>query len=652
MGRSRDVVAPNEPSSDYRPWPDCQAVQATMAKVLRSRLNGWDSIDPADVRVEHVGRTGGGRVFKLTNQARTPSAAAALRVLPDRWSGAFREVFVAKTRAAQRAFSDADLAMGRLAEDPGGEWLVEGWGGDVIHDQELSVAVVERIGRSLARAHAINPAWFNATRQALSELYPVLAHVDDGGWLWAWVWYSGLDQMSEPAQRRHAVIGPAPASEAGGRLVTCHLDPSGENIVRGPDDRWRFIDFDSASVNHAALDIAVFFSKPYCHRPVFKEALVRGYLQELGGGATEEDVFALRLDAERMLAHPLRIGLGELSHPLADRIVAIANRALVDPDLARDILANGFRGCAPMLALSDTLVAPYGLPRPVPAAIHRDAPEQAFRTELRVNWDGTIAVPARKGLLGEGADGRVVVRHVAQEGPLRVSLRGGTVPITGLRAPVSPPVPLLLAGAHAGRAVVAGEVERDPVERAVGFLEIGSSDDALTVHFEPDGAIRLADRLHLQLSHYGGRTRPGTRIVIAPAIRHGSQRFRVHDDATISPDLHRDSVFGVNDFGLVLVAARAESGVLEFDEVVTARAPTPSDRGASTRQPSTRVTLELASHPGMALSAEPWPGRQDVLRPVIVPVSEASPWVVDSDGLRLADGGGVLAVGLPLPTTS
>ncbi len=616
-----------------------------MAEVLRSRLLGWNSIVPEHIRVEQVGRTGGGRVFKLSNRARTPSDVAALHVLSDRLSGTFREVFVERLRAAHQAFAEADLGVEWLAEDPQQTWFVERWGGNVIHDQELSVPIVEEIGRYLARAHAIDTGWFSPTQHRLTELYPALALAGDGGMLWIWACMYGLDQMTDSAQRRHAAVGPAPASEVGARRVTCHLDPSAENITRGSDGRWRFIDLDFAAVNYAALDLAQLISKPYCHQPSLKAAAMRGYLQGLGFDATEDEVFALCLDVERMNAHPLRIGI-DPSNPLADHIVAIADRALADPELARDIVANGFRACAPMLVLGDMLVAPGGQRRPVPASIHRRAPDQAFRRTFRLNWDGTIAVPSCRGLLGERGDGRIVVMDLEAEGHLRVALGDGAVPITGLRAPLSAPGPLTLAGAYAGRAVVAGESELDPAERAVGYLRIGPIDDALHVHFEPDGFIRLADRPHLVLSHYGGRTRPGTRIVIVAANGHQSQRFRVHDDATISPVLHRDAVFGVDDSGLVLVAASADSSVLEFELAGTMQPPMRGDGSGAPRGPRQAI-LELASHPGMALSAEPWPAREDVLRPVIAPVARAARWIVDAHEIRLVDDGGVLAVGLP-----
>ena len=59
------------------------------------------------------------------------------------------------------------------------------------------------------------------------------------------------------------------------------------------------------------------------------------------------------------------------------------------------------------------------------------------------------------------------------------------------------------------------------------------------------------------------------------------------------------------------------------------------------------LVLELQSHPGRALSVDPYEDRDGVKSLVLVPIADAERFIIAADHLRLASGGGRIALGVP-----
>ena len=272
-----------------------------------------------------------------------------------------------------------------------------------------------------------------------------------------------------------------------------------------------------------------------------------------------------------------------------------------------------------------------------------------------VNWDGTIESTwdrSRAVVLGVDDQGQIVLTNYANANErLQLRMDAGGIPITGLRAPTSPAIPLHLAGRLAGKALVLADHKRFNLGSELEYVRLGPQENALSVHVEPDGVMRLANRPHQAFQSHRFATTTNTQLFIYHHCN-DDQKFVVNEDATLSPVGNRDVVWGVRDNALILVGKddpRAEH--LTFrEEFVNAAgvsgAETYAQGEASCREDG--VVLELASHPGMALSAI----RSDddsVQHLVLVPTGRGQRFIVAADHLRLANGVGTVALGTPMP---
>ncbi|MCP5066947.1 MAG: phosphotransferase [bacterium] len=631
-----------------------------MADALRGRLAGWESVRAADVCVEDFSGRAGGKVHRLTNQAEPLARPAALHVVHEFFCPAAAEpIFFDRMRLAQERFADAGLGPCRIAEDPQREWFVEEWAGcnpSIAPDLDLC----EEVGRLIARVHAIEPTWYDEIRSRKCERYPALREASRTSYIWR---FASMPQhffelIPPEWQRRWIEAGPSPITEAGSSLVTIHGDVHHANLVRDGDGL-KLVDLESACVSSAIQDIA-FSMDRFCRTNEQRDVFVRAYLVECGLPASGRDVFALRLDAERCrmsadfegdLLATLRERMVDAEDlgPTYRTLVQIAARAFESAPLAEEIVRDGFEGCAPVREVRRVEGRP-GLGMLV--AVHRNLPARVERTHFVVNWDGTIQ-PSweswRGFVLGASKSGEVVLAsYLNDRERLRLRMDVSATPVTGQRAPSALPVPLSLGGVHAGKAIV-----RSPHEKGVfrgrdwQHLGVGTVGHAIVVHFEPDGVLRLADqpRQAVQCEPFASRD-----VDLWPHSGEAEQRFVLNDDRTLSPILDRDLVWGVRDSTLILVARNHDAALVFGDEFVAAARAEGAGAVAEDAPPDCdgegRV-LELASHPGYVLSTVPWEDREDVRRLVLVPVAHAERFIVAADQLRRAQGGGLLALGVP-----
>ena len=133
------------------------------------------------------------------------------------------------------------------------------------------------------------------------------------------------------------------------------------------DDGARLIDMEGACVTYAIHDISYFIflterqamrQGVRCETDELKQAFVRAYLVKCGLPASPADVLALRLDTERCKMATNWFDSNALMNFLSQRkdgddlgpvypeLAAIADRALTDRELAREIVKQGFEHCA------------------------------------------------------------------------------------------------------------------------------------------------------------------------------------------------------------------------------------------------------------------------------------------------------------------
>ena len=534
---------------------DLDAVAVAMADALRGTLEGWKTAAAPDIVVEDCSGMSGGRAYKLTTTANPAAPSAMLHILSEYFATNPHPAYFERIRAAHDLFSDAGVSPRRVIEDPGREWFVEEWGGNALSPQDVTIEVVEEIGRLVARTHAIDTAWYDEFRRRQCERHPALSDAPKGSHIW---WYAALpqyfmDTLSESAQRMWIQVGPVPATPAGSRLVTTHGDIAPHNVVRS-NEVSKLIDMDTACVTYAVHDISYSFGE-LCTTNELKEAFVRSYLVECGLPASTADVFALRLDAERckIATHQDAIRLEDIVRarqecddlgPLYPRLVATADRAMNDPHLAREIVERGFGSCAAVQEIQrdEGMLLPG-----TPVTVHRDAPDPLWRSGMTVNWDGSIQPSWQRHwafVLGLDDDGQIILTNRLST-TLRLRMAPGGVPVTGLRAPISAAIPLLLAGRHAGKALVLSEITLAERWNENQDVTVGSKENALAVHVEPDGVIRLADRPQQAFDCNEAKTGVGVGVALFHNHCYDNQKFILNDNAMLSPIGNRNAVWGM-----------------------------------------------------------------------------------------------------------
>jgi hypothetical protein len=565
--------------------------------------------------------------------------------------------------SAQGLLSAAGLCPPRICEDPGGHWYVEAYAGDTIGDACATPGLVREVATLLATVHGQPTAWFDELRDWMSMRYPVLAQVPAGNPAWWHVAKSVhfAEHVSEAELGRVAASGPFPLTAAGARLVTTHGDVHRGNLVR-VNDELQLIDLEFAVVNFAIHDLC-YACSTICDRPALRDEFARAYLLASGLPASDADVFALCLDIERCKMAtvffddnaPWVYDETKRGHEIRGwetylEYVEVADHSATDAALAADIVVSGFSRCARAMELHSLQGRPcVGLP----VTVHDAVPDDGSRGRLLVNWDGTLqwcGVPWRGLVLGVTGEGEVILVHCSdRERALRLDLAESEVPITWIQPPCGEPTRLLLTGGANRNALVLGADSHKHLDNDVEFAALGDAANALTVHIEPDGVIRLANNPRQAFDVESGVIEEGRRVLIFHIHDGENQRFATNDDRTISPVGRRELVWGMRGRQLRLVG-RDDADRLTFATTQRSPAAVPGRRtfGRGDRVVNDRGSvLCLESHPGKALAVRPGSGGEGYRKLRLAPRGEATAFVATADGLLCADGSGVVALGIP-----
>lgn len=606
---------------------DHDTLKAIVAKAVAGRI-GWEDVTPEDVVLTDRSGYGGSSTFKCTRKsAGKTGPAVALHVTSESFSYSLQPEFVKRSRAASHALAAAGVAPQPIDEYED-QWFIDEWEGDTIDSAGVEQAV--QLGCLLARIHAVPPLWYDSIRESYTSRFPVLSAVPASSSLWFCTarncWMN--ENRPEWAVRLFAAEELVAHSLAGKRVCTVHADFHAGNIVHAADGSGlKVVDMEQSGVMSAAFDFAYGFSMGVCQGKNAKLALCAAYLEEAGMPHDAESVKALALDGERLrLTTPLhryfeKCNLGDVEpgppHAVDEllkfRIVkAVADAALGDPVIADDIISNGlWESYAVKVALGDRwlpcLINPYGVGVAVTAHTVQQGTVPS-RNSFALNWDGTIrplAAPAHFGrVLGAGPTGRVVLTSHSAENRLVVKIAPG-FPISGYAAPVAGAVKLMLGGAHAGKALVWKSTFKYE-GHVVGQIALGEAKDGFSVHFDPCGAIRLAQNPHMAFDIEQGRHVEGTSVNTFTFQDASCHRFSLNHDGTISVADAPQLILALNDQNKL--ALRGKDTASDEERLLfpcfQPRAgrqlgDVPPPRAVAAAQP---LRLELTSHPGRAVA--------------------------------------------------
>jgi hypothetical protein len=450
---------------------DLEAMKEIVVRSLNGRHTGWVNIEASAVELQDISGKGGNRTYKVSvgrqdlsgtcEMLANSNAAPAVMKLYTK-SGC--EQTVLRVKAAHAAMAEKGCTAQSLAS--GSFWLLHAWAGSSPHRDNLS----GKCGRLLARAHSADASWYDPIRASFCGKCPALSEAPHGSHIWyfttlfesgmmdhlTWMLSQNLHEPSSEIARAFVFAGPTPASEAGSRVVTSHGDFHGANIVEDEDGNLRFIDFDMSCVQFAVFDIAYNF-KLHCRDNVSRHEFLQAYLEESGLPSRNEDINTLWLDVERC-----RMNVGFFSHSLSifskrmhsgdnlllvsglgaelDMLVAVADKALEDAELAEEMRTKGFFECGAV----KTILSINGDPcAGSPVSVRKEDKNTAGL----INFDGTVQFKHIPGLvLGTTGDGGVILTHPGDKRQLQLSLDG--LEVTGISKPSSKPVPLLLSGSN------------------------------------------------------------------------------------------------------------------------------------------------------------------------------------------------------------
>lgn len=654
-------TAPESDGTSFLPCrDDRQIIAATVAQALSGCRKGWAAVVPEDLVLQDCSGFGGGRTYSIVRASEPEVPTVILHILPAFYCCAReRPISFDRIRTAQRLFSQAGVSPARICEDPGGQWYLEEFGGDTLASALATTSLLQEVAALVARVHAIPVHWFDDIRLRMRRRYPGLSDVPVGSCVW---WHVAksihfAEHVSAQELRALAEAGPFPVSPAGSRLVTSHGDVHRGNLVTVGGEL-RLIDLEFALVGCAVHDLC-YATAMLCETSEQTNEFLRSYLSASGLPAGSRDVRALRLDVERCrmamvffdVNSPWAFDEAEQHFRIGDwasylQYVAVADRALADADLADDMVSNGFSACAPAMAITNRLGKPCV---DATVTVHDMLPEDESRAELTINWDGTLqanAVPWRGLVLGlNERDEVVLVPWSDRERALRLDLAAGRLPVTGIVAPRRISVPLLLSGRHAGQALVLAAASSKHFGNLVQSAELGDAASALRVHLEADGMVRLAAEPRQVFSCDNGSIEEGRRLRLYLAHGAEHQKFRFNADLAISPVGSTELVWGMRDDALCLVA-NDDTDRLTFDDSLVWGSPLIRPAGAAVEEPAAGHLLELASHPGKALSVGSTGVGSGSSRLEVVPLAYAKHFTIARRRLAVVDGGRVVAVGV------
>ena len=278
-----------------------------------------------EIHLENVSGLGGNQTYHVSRMLENKVVAeVALHLVGEKGNFKNSPYQLQIQKSATEAFAAAGLAPKRLLDIEDklfiNEWIngaekISGTGFPPVPDDNVSVDLVQNLGKLLAKIHAVKLDWYKPHYHKLLEDYSELADVPRGSSFWYltmrnYYLFFGADRnRSMDKWIKRLIDGYTtyleceiqPMSPAGKNIVTTHGDYHFGNIIRSQSEGFKIVDFEQSHVSSAIEDITYFF---FAMSNVFKPRDIRlafcaAYLKEMGYPSEESDAFLLALDAER-----------------------------------------------------------------------------------------------------------------------------------------------------------------------------------------------------------------------------------------------------------------------------------------------------------------------------------------------------------------
>ena len=564
---------------------------------LSSNYTEWKGVNEDEITVKDVSGQGGDSTYHVSRVVGDDVIAeVAFHVVGQKAKFENHPKQLHIQKLVTELFGNAGISPRRLAEDEDrlfvNEWIKDAKNINEL-GSDLNIEIAKELGKLLSKVHSIDTSWYEPFYNYWIEQYPELSIVPRGSSFWYltgrnWPLLFGTDHKGSMDKYMKQLVHDCkayvecevqPLSSAGKAIVTTHGDYHLGNIIVTESKNFYVVDFEQTHVSSAIQDISYFFfAFPGCSdSKSFKLEFCASYLKEMGRPHEESDAFALALDAERC-----RFSVGFMS-PLFEAFVhqekakeedkrrvklmkVFADTFVKDQSKVAKILetANAW-SYAPLdnqlpfvcVGNNPEVGALLTIGKP---SLEDDENKQEDRFQFLFNGDGTI-MPKNgerwRGLvLGADESGDVfLVNHCNREKRIKISdeiLKN--ISITGYPTPKVKSFPMLLKdGEHSGKGIIRS---KDKNGHFMGNewckLTVGDSKEAIHVHFEKSGAIRLADRTEQSFDCESGQHKPGTEINIYQHQDTEEHQFVRNEDDTISPKKNLDVIITLKEGILAL----------------------------------------------------------------------------------------------------
>ena len=676
-----------------RKWKE-DKIKIELIKALSGTCTSWANVKPNDISMTDVSGYGGNRTYKVTAKISDSNDDASEEVvalhLVGEASNFKKQPFMLHVQClATAAFASINLGPRRITAKSD-QFFINEWVANTkpVTTTDVDCDLAKEIGVLLAHIHQVDTQWYSEHYSLLLEKYPALLSVPKGSSFWYLTgrnWpllfqkehASTMDSWLRRISKLHHVFMDAeviPATAAGQKIVTTHADYHLGNILVSNQNGMRMlkvIDFEQCHVSFAIQDISYFIAMSSFKNPEIKLAFASAYLQEMGFPHENTDAFNLVLDAERCVTsigfwNPIFEEFVKLKDGNSVDLIdynayktLVVDKALTDPDMAKDIVSNGITKCQRSLSLTQFLGQPKDCGIGITAKDYKtggNPPKNVPKNcKFLLNWDGTIRPEAEdrwRGLvLGANKSGDIILTtHCNREQRIQLSKDvTESLPITGYTAPSSKPVMLKLKEQNAflGKAIVRSPEVGTYVGNDWVRLAVGGTSDAVEVYFEKDGSIRFADKPEQAFDCEAGKHHHGTRINSYQFQDESCHKFVRNLDDTISPLENLNVIVALDEDCLQLMERDKikPHNRLVFD-LPNGIGPPPNEIASNNRKEIQRKAISvflsisstshstpllLGSHPGKAIGITPL-----VLDEDIQMVLENKKWAENIPKFKLA----------------
>lgn len=533
----------------------------------------WGKFDARNVKVTECSGLSGSKTFRVEAADKSPPVIA----LHCRSASHVRDTLGEKRlAAAAKLFADHKLSPPRIAEGAG--WFVDVWEGQHLSFHTADYAI--RLGHLLSSIHKLPVDWFSEWRKLRSEEVPILKKVSDGNPVWWFAAEGGFpDRLSHRDEEFLLTLinfhDDIPWTSTATRLVTVHGDFHKQNILAN-GDKLICIDLDESGVMMAGYDLA-FGSFLACKDDATRRVFLRTYLEDMGDPCTPLDVENLLFDMH-LCFFITHAGEGSLykarNWSLRRRVrfqaavKEVVDRAKESAELRAAVIARGLMVVCEEESSELASIRSSKSRIGNGVTVATKSKEQGEGRRFVINWDGTIQPldDVWRGLV-LGVSQRhpnaiVLTPYSSESNRLHVRM-SGNVPTTGLPAPSGPRVRLLarVRGPDVTSLIGWGTKEMDkehPIAlglvgeghfKGFKYEQIGvvSAKEAVHVHFEGDGYIRLADRPYKMLDCAGASYHEGNGVNFWFGFRGDNQKFVLNANGTVSPTRAPGVVLGLKE---------------------------------------------------------------------------------------------------------